>query len=339
MNPDTAALYGTVKEVWGRATGTGEELMGKFWTTMTICVFAVCSAASAQQTAQTNPFVGPNSGTSVGPTAEPTPLERGRYLVETVAFCGICHNSRDANGQMIAGMELAGGRVMPQNELRLVLPDLPPGDIRAVAANITPDPDTGIGMWTDVQIAMVLREGRRPNGTLVGPPMPIGLYRGLSDRDLAAIIAYLRSVPPKRNAITQHSIYPFPVEPYGPPIEHVADPADNPVARGAYIAGPLAHCVDCHTPMVSVFERDWTKTGAGGVPFEGPSGIVFSRNITPAGIGTWTDQQIRTVLTTGVGHDGRALHPAMSVRAAVFARYTDGDMRDLIAYLRSLAPQ
>jgi mono/diheme cytochrome c family protein len=292
------------------------------WATMALCALpvAVCSAprpASAQE----------------------EPLERGRYLVETVAFCGICHNSRGPDGRMVPGMELAGGRVMPLNEWRLVLPDLPPGDIRAVAPNITPDPETGIGQWTDAQIATAIREGRRPNGSLIGPPMPIHLYRGLSDHDLTAIVAYVRSVPPKHNAITQRSTYPFTVEPYGPQTDHVADPADDPVARGAYIAGPLAHCIACHTPLVSVAKWDWTRTGAGGVPFEGPSGIVMSRNITPAAIGDWTDQQIRNVLTTGVGHDGRALHPAMSARAAVFSRYTDRDMRDLIAYLRSLPPQ
>jgi mono/diheme cytochrome c family protein len=169
--------------------------------------------------------------------------------------------------------------------------------------------------------------------------MPINLYRGLSDRDLTAIVTYLRSVPPKHNAITEHPTYPFSVEPYGPPIDHVADPADNPVARGAYIAGLLTHCIACHTPLVSVTKWDWTRTGAGGVPFEGPSGIVFSRNITPAGIGEWSDQQIRTVLTTGIGYDGRPLHPGMSARAPVFGRYTDRDMGDLIAYLRSLPPQ
>jgi len=164
---------------------------------------------------------------------QPTSLERGRYLVETVAFCGVCHNSRDPNGQMIPGMELAGGRVMPMNEMRTVLSNIPPGDIRAVAPNITPDPETGIGRWTDAQIVTAIRGGPRPNGSIIGPPMPIALYRGLSDRDLTAIVTYLRAVPPKYNAVTQRSTYPFPIEPYAPPIDPVADPPDNPVARGA----------------------------------------------------------------------------------------------------------
>jgi hypothetical protein len=113
---------------------------------------------------------------------------------------------------MIAGMELAGGRVMPLNEMRTVLSNIPPGDIRAVVPNITPDPETGIGRWTDAQIATAIREGRRPDGSIIGPPMPIALYRGLSDRDLMAIVTYLRTVPPKRNAVTQRSTYPFALE-------------------------------------------------------------------------------------------------------------------------------
>jgi hypothetical protein len=68
-------------------------------------------------------------------------------------------------------MELAGGRAMPMNEMRTVLSNIPPGDIRAVVPNITPDPETGIGRWTDAQIATAIREGRRPDGSIIGPPI------------------------------------------------------------------------------------------------------------------------------------------------------------------------
>ena len=275
--------------------------------------------------------------------AQETPLEQGRYLVETVAFCGVCHNKRSPDGKMIPGMELAGGRVMPLNEMRTVLPNLPPGDIRAVVPNITPDSETGIGRWTDAQIATAIREGRRPDGSTIGPPMPIALYRGLSDHDLTAIVTYLRTVPPKHNAVTQHSTYPFAIEPYGPPIDHVPDPADNPVARGAYIAGPVAHCMDCHTPVLSIAQRDWSRMGAGGMPLEGPWGIVVAPNITPdknhGGIGDWTDDQIRDALTRGIAADGRHLLPPMGIRASIYSHITESDMRDLIAYLRSLPAQ
>jgi mono/diheme cytochrome c family protein len=270
-----------------------------------------------------------------------TPLERGRYLVETVAFCGVCHTTRTPDGEMIPGKELAGGRVMPMNELRTVVSNIPPGEIRAVVPNITPDPETGIGGWTDAEIAAAIREGRHRDGSTIGPPMPIALYQGLSDHDLTAIVTYLRTVRPVRNAVTQRSTYPFALQPYAP-VDHVADPADNPVARGAYIAGPLAHCVECHTPPLDGLQRDWSRIGAGGMPFEGPWGIVVARNITPnkeQGIGDWTDAQIIAALTRGVSTYGRRLAPPMGARAPIYSRIADHDMRDLIAYLRSLPSQ
>lgn len=213
---------------------------------------------------------------------------------------------------------------------------------RAVTPNITPDPDTGIGRWTDAQIAEAIRNGRRPDGSLIGPPMPVEFYRDISDRDLSAIVAYLRTVPPVRHAVTEKSTYPFPLADHGPPAASVPDPPDHPVARGAYLAGPLAHCMDCHTPELPAERRDLSRLGAGGVPFGGPWGVVPSRNITPHkefGIGEWTDDQIRRALTEGVSVDGRRLVPPMGARGPVFARLTERDMTDLIAYLRSLPPQ
>jgi mono/diheme cytochrome c family protein len=274
--------------------------------------------------------------------AQPNSLERGRYLVETVAFCGVCHNTRDADGRMRLGMELAGGRVMSMNEVRTVLSNIPPGNIRAVVPNITPDAETGIGRWTDSEIATAIREGRRPDGSIIGPPMPIAFYRGISDRDLTAIVTYLRTVPPVRHAVTERSTYPFALGPYGPTVGHVPDPPDDPVARGAYIAGPLAHCMECHTPLLSVVQRDWTRIGAGGMPIEGLWGIVVAPNITSNrvyGIGGWTDDQILGAITRGITADGRRLLPPMGARAAIYSRITDSDLRDLITYLRSLTSQ
>lgn len=274
--------------------------------------------------------------------AQPNSLERGHYLVETVAFCGVCHNTRDADGRMRPGMELAGGRVMSMNEVRTVLSNIPPGNIRAVVPNITPDAETGIGRWTDSEIATAIREGRRPDGSIIGPPMPIALYRGISDRDLTAIVTYLRTVPPVRHVVTERSTYPFALDPYGPTVGHVPDPPDDPVARGAYIAGPLAHCMECHTPLLSVVQRDWTRIGAGGMPIEGPWGIVVAPNITSNrdyGIGGWTDDQILGAITRGIAPDGRRLLPPMGARAAIYSRITDSDLRDLITYLRSLISQ
>lgn len=250
-------------------------------------------------------------------------LERGRYLVEVTAACGNCHTPMGPQGPL-PGRNLAGGMVF----------DEPP--FRAVAPNITPDPETGIGRWTDAQLARAIREGIRPDGSLIGPPMPFAFYRGLSDRDLAAMVAYLRTVPPVRNA-TEKSVYRIPLPPaYGPPVASVPPPADNAVARGAYLAGPVAHCLECHTPMANG-HSDMTRLGAGGMEFRGPWGVSVARNITPAGLGSWSDAEIEKAIREGVSKDGRQLFPPMAFWA--YRTMSAGDMRDLIAYLRSMPAQ
>ena len=89
------------------------------------------------------------------PSRAETQLDRGRYLVETVAACGNCHTPKGPNGPM-PGKKLAGGDVIKHE------------DFTAAVPNITPDPETGIGSWTDEQILAALREGRRPDGNLIG---------------------------------------------------------------------------------------------------------------------------------------------------------------------------
>lgn len=254
-------------------------------------------------------------------------LARGRALVEGIAVCGNCHTPKGPDGDL-PGRALAGGLVIEE-----------PGLFRAVAPNITPDPATGIGRWTDAQIGLAIREGRRPDGSLIGPPMPIELYRAISDADLAAIIAYLRSVPPVRNA-PDRSTFQVPLPPdYGPPVGAVAAPAETPLARGAYLAGPLGHCIECHTPMGADGRRDWRRTGAGGTPLTTPMGPVVPPNITPsaAGIGGWTDGQIARAIRQGISADGHPLSPPMGF--AYYARMPAGEMADLIAWLRALPPQ
>ena len=99
-------------------------------------------------------------------------FERGDYLINGIVACGNCHTPQGPDGPL-AGMELAGGLVIEEPEFTVVTP------------NITPDPETGIGRWSDEEIIAAIREGRRPDGSIIGPPMPIGLYRGMSDRDVA----------------------------------------------------------------------------------------------------------------------------------------------------------
>src|SRR5687768_14610917 len=107
-------------------------------------------------------------------------LERGTYLMNSIVACGNCHVQRD-KGKPLFDRGLSGGMVFDE------------APFKAYASNITPDPETGIGKWTDAQLIRGIREGIRPDGTLIGPPMPIELYRGMSDDDVKALVAYLRA--------------------------------------------------------------------------------------------------------------------------------------------------
>src|SRR5690606_3249478 len=102
------------------------------------------------------------------------------------------------------------------------------------------------------------------------------------------------------------------------PAPLVAAPrTEEAVARGRYLANHVPMCFDCHTP------RDWTRYagpmdatrfGAGGEVFDesvGLPGRIISRNITPAGLGDWTDGEILRAFTEGVSRDGTALFPLM----------------------------
>lgn len=253
-------------------------------------------------------------------------LERGRYLVEVTAACGNCHTPMGPQGP-VPGRHLAGGTVFDEQPFR------------AVAPNITPDAATGIGRWTDAQLATAIREGKRPDGSLIGPPMPFFFYRGLSDRDLSAIVAYLRTVPAVSNQ-TEKSMYRISLPPaYGPPVTGVAPPADTPVARGQYLAGAVAHCMECHTPMTPQGTPDVARLGAGGMEFRGPWGVSVARNLTPHanGLGAWSDDEIVRAITTGVSRDGRPLAPPMAFWA--YREMSRQDLTDLVAYLRSIPAQ
>ena len=254
-------------------------------------------------------------------------LARGDYLMTGVVACGNCHSPREPDGALLADRALSGG-------LAIEVPGF-----RAVAPNITPDKETGIGNWTDAEIAAAIREGKRPDGSVIGPPMPIEFYRHMSDTDLAAIVASLRAAKPVRHVV-EKSTYRIPLPPaYGPPVGHVADvPKTDRLAYGRYLAD-IGHCMECHTPTDKgrpIVDR----FGGGGRELPAPAGgTVKSANLTPGnpdGIVRWTDAQVKKTMATGVRPDGRKLVPLMAFDW--YRTMKDDDMGALIAYLRTLKP-
>src|SRR5690606_38993641 len=102
------------------------------------------------------------------------------YLVNSIMGCGNCHTPLGPQG--FDESKAFGGRLVEDSPA-----------MHAVSANITPGGE--VKDWTDEQFMKAIREGIRPDGSLIGPPMPFEVYGGLSDDDLASIVAYLRTVP------------------------------------------------------------------------------------------------------------------------------------------------
>jgi mono/diheme cytochrome c family protein len=264
---------------------------------------------------------------TMGVAAAETPLERGRYLMNSIVACGNCHTPQTPQGPA-PGREFAGGTPM----------NLGPAGT-AYASNITPDPETGIGNWTDAQLIAAIREGRRPDGSIIGPPMPIELYRDLSDADVTALVAYMRTVPAVANKVPK-SEYKVPLPPaYGPPVTTVAPVSkDDKLAYGAYLAGPAGHCTECHsTPGPQGIPDMKNMLGAGGLEFHGPWGVSIARNITPTSLADWSDAQIKKAITEGVRPDGSRLMPPMGY--SYYKNISEADLDAIVAYLRTLPPK
>lgn len=117
-------------------------------------------------------------------------IKHGRYLVELIG-CGACHTDGAIIGEPNAGRLLAGSKV--GIAFTSPLHDEHPGVV--YPPNLTPDPATGLGGWTDEQIAASIRAGARQHGSGKLIVMSWPLYQGMSDADVNSIVAYLRSIP------------------------------------------------------------------------------------------------------------------------------------------------
>jgi mono/diheme cytochrome c family protein len=260
-------------------------------------------------------------------TQAQTPIERGSYLVNGLLTCGNCHTPRGPGGAFAMDRQLSGG---PQEW------DRPTYKVRG--ANITPDKETGIGNWSDADMKRAITTGTRPNGTPLAPIMPYGFYKVFTASDLDAVVAYVRSVAPVSNKV-QTPVYKAVMHvdiPPGADKQMTASDLDTSVKRGFYIA-TIAHCMECHTPMVNDRHDLVNDLGKGGEEFKGPFGMSVSRNITShkeKGIGAWTDAEIKGAVTRGERKDGTKLKPPMGF--PLYATMTDSDLNDLIAYLRTV---
>ncbi|MEO6222036.1 MAG: c-type cytochrome [Vicinamibacterales bacterium] len=279
----------------------------------------------------------------LGPTARPVTdrkfesssarLVRGEYLTDA-AGCFHCHSDHDFTNEeypILPGRKGAGWE-MPIPELGSM-----------VSRNITSDPETGLGNWTDDEIARAIQEGVSRDGSALFPVMPYMNFRNLDDEDLASIVVYLRTVPPVRQVRPKSKlIFPLSVliKTMPKPMEsHASVARTTPVARGEYLVRTVAGCQDCHSPAVQGTPVAGLDL-AGGSKFNDPGqnmAPVHSRNITtdPSGIAHYDEGLFLQTLRTGQV-PGRTLTHIMPFSG--YRNLTDDDLRDIFAYLKSVPP-
>jgi mono/diheme cytochrome c family protein len=298
-----------------------------------LVVLCVLSVAGISLTIGWRPFIGPRARALTARKFESTPerLVRGKHIAIT-SGCIFCHSTHNWSAEgipILSGMEFSGD-VMPFFDM--------PG--RVVTANLTPDPETGAGNWTDDQLARAIREGIGHDGRALFPMMPYSFFRKMSDEDLASVIVYLRSLPPVRHPLAPTQII-FPVkylirgvpQPVTEPVV-APDPSDR-LKWGEYLVR-MSICAECHTPS----SKGKTPPGmafAGGFPIEWSSGSVASANITPdaSGISYYDEALFISVIRTG--HvKARKLNPVMPY--AYYNDYNDDDLKTIFGYLRTLKP-
>jgi mono/diheme cytochrome c family protein len=213
--------------------------------------------------------------------------------------------------------------------------------------NITPDPETGIGRWSEADFVRAMREGLDDEGNHLYPAFPYTSYTQLTDADLHAIRIYLFNQKPVRQANKQHElpwylrsrallriwkILFFNPGPYQPQADQSA--AWN---RGAYLATAVAHCGECHTPRNFLGSFKQSQRFAGN-----PDGVDGAKvpNITPdkkTGIGKWSQGDLVEYLETGSMPDGDYAGDAMAeVIDNSLSHLTKDDRRAIAIYIKSL---
>ncbi|HEV8551299.1 MAG TPA: c-type cytochrome [Polyangiaceae bacterium] len=264
---------------------------------------------------------------------DPAVIERGRYLAFGAAHCTSCHGASEAPGatpNAAAAPVLSGGHEFA----------LPVGVFRA--PNITPDAATGIGRYSDEEIARMLRYGVRPNGEVLLPFMP---FQNLSDEDLTALVSFLRAQVPVAHEVAPHEpnllgrvVKAFVLAPRGPSAPNPARvPREVTVEYGRYLANSVGNCVGCHTKLDLRTGEYIGPKFAGGAehPSTSDAGKSFvTPNLTPdprwGWLNGWSEDAFVARLRAG------RVRPGSPMPWETFATIDEADARALYRYFKSL---
>ena len=271
----------------------------------------------------------PTRSGDVAVTATTLAITQGEYLARA-GDCVACHAAP-------GGKLFAGGRAMPT----------PFGDL--FVPNITPDDETGIGLWTAADFYRMMHTGLSRDGSLLYPAMPFASYTKVTREDSDRIFAYLQSVPPVRQKNRPHELrFPYNQRDlllgwralYLVEGEYRNDPSQTEQwNRGAYLVQGLGHCTLCHTAINALGGSSESKAFEGGMI---PNQNWYAPSLTSnreAGLGDWSIQDIADLLQTGISHRGTVYGPMAEVVYNSLQYLSDEDATAMAVYLKGLAPR
>jgi mono/diheme cytochrome c family protein len=212
--------------------------------------------------------------------------------------------------------------------------------------NISPDRDDGIGAWSEANFVSAMGKGTSPDGSHYYPAFPYTSYQRMKMEDVRDLFAYLKTLPPVKGKTREHDL-PFYLkvrrmlggwkflfldgERFKP------DPSKSDEwNRGAYLVNGPGHCAECHSPRNALGAIISSQRFAGGPDPEGGEGSV--PNITPAGIGDYSQGDIEQILEAGDLPNGDTVGGAMAAVVGNISKLSTEDRTAIAAYLKSLPP-
>jgi mono/diheme cytochrome c family protein len=263
---------------------------------------------------------------------DPRQIERGEYLAIS-GNCGSCHSTAE-------GGFMAGG-----------VPFVTPfGTI--YSTNITPDPETGIGGWSAGDFLRSMRHGIRADGEHLYPAFPYTAFTKVTDEDVAAIYAYLQSIPAVRHQAPQNELaFPFSQRSlmaawkamfFEPGVFEADQSKSAEWNRGAYLVEALAHCSACHSPRNLLGAEDPDRALAGGVYLDEVESGVYrpwsAPNLTsaPRGLATWSHEDLASYLGSGRNSFIETFGPMNEVIINSTRHLQAADVDAMAVYLKSL---
>ncbi|MDZ7864826.1 molybdopterin cofactor-binding domain-containing protein [Acidovorax sp.] len=271
------------------------------------------------------PAIAPVAQTAGASVYNAATIERGR-LVAAAGDCVVCHTAP-------GGVPNAGGRAM----------DTPFGTV--YTTNLTPDAETGLGLWSFSAFQRAMREGISRDGKHLYPAFPYTSFAKMDDDDLTALYAWLMAQPPVRSEVPATQLaFPFSVRPlmagwnalFHDATPWKPDPTRPPEwNRGAYLVQGAGHCGACHTP------RNALGAEMGGAAFlsgalvdgwEAPALTGLSKAPVP-----WSADALYSYLRKGHSPEHGSASGPMAPVVQELAKLPDEDIRAMATYLASFS--